>query len=76
VFPEKDMDKNPKEDISAKKEMVSTGDSDLTRQYERRHLWMIMDNSKLSSWQTSTNTGKTNTADNIGEHTYRYGKSK
>jgi len=47
--------------------MVLTGDSDLTRLYERRHLWKIMDYSKLSSWRTATNTGKMNTTDNIDE---------
>jgi len=67
IFPEKDIDENPKEEIPAKEEMVSTGDSDLTRLHERRHLWTITDNSKLSSWRTSTNTGTTNIKDNIDE---------
>jgi len=62
------MDKNPKEEVSAKEEMVSTNDSDVTRLCERRNLQTFTNNPKLSSWQTSTNTGKMNTADN---KTYR-----
>ena len=56
-FQQRTWDQNSKEEVPAKDEMVSTGNSDSTILYKRLNLHSGTNNSKLSAWYTTANTG-------------------